>query len=242
MANQSNVTVTRTGPAAAQKQEKGATSANDLLSKHGFKIGNKAFTPQDVANEAMAVQEHTDELETVRGSFAKHFIAMAKTCSTDKQFLTVCAAVEAANSWKSVLNPQGEKKAPGVWNQTKSNVKVGWEKHDLKPGKDYDTAQKLNELLQAAREAAKAKESNDDASETTDKAVQEAAKENQAFANLLHRIAKLYGEQTDDGKARMIESLAELYNQYNDTDKETKELMADLTGAEGVEVQQAASH
>lgn len=151
----------------------------------------------------------------------------------------VCGAVEARNSWKSKQNPDGKDKAPGVWNQTKSNVKVAWETFGMKPGKDYKTSKELNDKLNEARNNKKAAEGAAEGAKKADNAIQEAAKQDTNFGNLMARMVTLYGEQTGDGKARLLEALGEVYNTFSDSDKDVKELMADLE-KEGTGAYQAA--
>lgn len=218
-----------------------ATATNqDVLAKHGITYMGKKLSAMDIANEALAVSTKAFDLEQEKISFGAHFIYLARTCKNVEEFLSVMGTIEARQSWKSKQNPAGEKTAPSVWTQTKSNMKVAWENFNISP-KSIETTQQLNEELNKARKAKKESDKSDDASETATKAIEQASQTtDQGFANLLVKLTKLYSwMESDDEKKSFRDDLAEVYNLYSDTDKDIKELLGDLD-SQGVEVQKAA--
>ena len=217
----------------------------DLITGHSFEFAKTSYTGLDLANDAVKLQEGADSLADDQDVFGQKFILFARTCGTSAEFLALCGSIEARQSWKSKQNPVGEKTAPTVWKQYKSNIKTAWENFDITP-QDVDTVSQLNKALNAARKEKKEQETAETGEATTG-AIVEALNTDSKLGAAMGSITQCFDQLSPELQAEMLSELHGVVAYFEDQlDAEEPEsgeiaaLEAHIASSEQPEQKQAA--
>lgn len=196
---------------------------NDLA----FTLAGKQYTFEAVANEFQRLEDVHQEYVTERDGLGVHFIQMMKGKDL-AGFLTISTMIETAKGWKSKQVPQATKQAPAAWKQYKSNAKAFIELGGV-IDETVPTVSELNKQLNAKRKEKNKEKGEDQAAETATTAIEVAAGTSQSFANMLAKLASLYGHLDAEMQAALEDQLGELVNDYKElsTSEEVEEILSD---------------
>lgn len=194
--------------------EKAAVDFASVVDSHKFQFGGATFDGNDIAQQAIDIDQAESELEGLVSTFGAKFLAMASTCVNVADFLNLTTAIEAENSFKSKQNPAGANTAPKMFVQYKSNVKVAWEK-GIAPT-SVDTMSKLSKALQAKRKATKEQAEAEQTAQAEGEVIAEAVQTSNLLANVLGAIATTYDRLPETDQADLLEALQAVTQEYSE--------------------------
>jgi len=200
-----------------------------------FTLAGRQFTFEQVAEEFSTLHTTHELYKDEREGLGVHFILMCKGKDL-AQFLTITTMVEQAKGWKTKQNETGTVKSPDAWKQYKSNAKKFLEYNGSFD--QISTVSELNKALQKVRAEKAEQGSSDQAIETATKAIEVAAGNSQSFANMLAKLAGMYGSLTPGNQEIMEQELGDLVQAWKDysVDDEIAELLAEQVEEEAAKV------
>jgi hypothetical protein len=184
------------------------------MNKQAFELAGKVYTFQQVADEFTAVQDEFNQAKDSKEGLGVHFLLMVRGKDLG-QYLELTTQIEQAKGWKSAQNKEGKDKAPDVWKQYKSNGKKFLELGGVLD-QEINSTHALNDKLQELRKAKADVGNTDESAETVTTAIMTAAGQDMIFAQVLAKLAGIYGMLEPDIQAEMLASLESTVNEYKD--------------------------
>lgn len=204
-----------------------------VVESHKFTYLGKEQDGNDVASVALDINTKAADLEGVKSNFGVIFVLLAATCKGPQEFLDLMVSVEAENSFKTKLNPDGANVPPSYWRQYKSDVKVIWEKFDKKPS-EFENMNQLKQKLNELRKEAKEAEQKDSEATAEGEAIAQAMESDQTLGNLIGSIANTYDRLSDESQQALILALTDIARDFAEV-ADLEENIGEPTEAEGKE-------